>query len=143
MMWLLGAIAVGIIATGAFLASNKFGSMPELVDDHPVPRLPEGDLTAEDISGIRFASVLRGYAPHQVDEVLARAARSLADEGVARPMTGADLRAVAFNVVGRGYHMQQVDLVLDRLAWQLDRPALPLPESAAQPRTGTCSADAE
>lgn len=132
MMWLLGVIAVAIIACGVFLASDKFGSMPELVDDHPVPRLPEGDFTAQNLAEVRFARVIRGYAPHQVDDLLDRAAQSLGGAGVARPMTGADLQAAAFTVVGRGYHMGQVDLVIDRLAWQFDRPAQ-TPE--AVPRT--------
>lgn len=131
MMWLLGVIAIGIIACGVFLASDKFGSMPELVDDHPVPRLPEGDFTAENLGEVRFATVMRGYAAHQVDELLDRAAQSLKGDGVARPMTGADLQAAAFTVAGRGYHMGQVDLVIDRLAWQFDRPASePVPEQA-------------
>lgn len=125
MMWLLGVIAVGIIACGVFLASDKFGSMPELVDDHPVPRLPEGDFTAENLTQVHFARVMRGYAPHQVDELLGRATQSLTGAGVARPMTGADLQAASFTVVGRGYHMGQVDLVIDRLAWQFDRPDHP------------------
>ena len=122
MMWVLGVIAVGIIATGVFLASDKLGSMPELVDDNPVPRVPEGDFTADSLGQVRFAVVMRGYAPHQVDDLLDRAATSIRGDGLARPMTGADIRAVAFNVVGRGYHMGQVDLVLDKLAWQFDRP---------------------
>lgn len=125
MMWLLGVIAIGIIACGVFLASDKFGSMPELVDDHPVPRLPEGDFTPENLAEVRFATTLRGYAPHQVDELVDRASHSIKGDGVARPMTGADIRATAFNVVGRGYHMGQVDLVLDKLAWQFDRPLEP------------------
>ncbi|MGD7732712.1 DivIVA domain-containing protein [Propionibacteriaceae bacterium G57] len=122
MMWLLGVIAVAIIATGVFLASDKFGSMPELVEDQPVPRLPEGDFTAQDVHELRFAQVLRGYAPHQVDEVLDRVAAHLDGTSLARPVTGADLQQASFSVVGRGYHMAQVDLVIDRLAWQLDRP---------------------
>lgn len=122
MMWLLGVIAVGIIACGVFLVSDKFGSMPELVDDHPVPRLPEGDFTTENLADVRFARVTRGYAAHQVDELLDRASQSISGDGVARRMTGADLQAAVFTVVGRGYHMGQVDLVIDRLAWQFDRP---------------------
>ena len=135
MMWVLGVIAIGIIACGVFLVSDKFGSMPELVDDHPAPRLPESDFTAENLADVRFATVMRGYAPHQVDELLDRAIHSLKGDSVARPMTGADLATAAFTVVGRGYHMAQVDLVIDRLAWQFDRPGDPAGEAtvAEQP----------
>ena len=114
MRGVLGVIAIGIIACGVFLVSDKFGSMPELVDDHPAPRLPESDFTAENLADVRFATVMRGYAPHQVDELLDRAIHSLKGDSVARPMTGADLATAAFTVVGRGYQMAQVDLVIQQ-----------------------------
>ena len=121
MMWILGLIAVGIIATGAFLASGKFGEMPDLVDDHPVPRLPEGEFTAADVQGLHFGRALRGYAPHEVDELMARVARSLTQDASGRPVpvTPAELHAATFEVVTSGYHMGQVDLVVERLADQL------------------------
>lgn len=126
MMWILGAIAVAIIACGTFLASGKFGEMPDLVDDHPVPRLPEDDFTGDDVRALRFATTLRGYAPHQVDDLMHRVAQQLdGSELRTRPLTGADLQAQVFDVLTRGHHMAQVDLVIDRLAEQLDRTGAP------------------
>lgn len=127
MMWILGMIAVGIIATGAFLASGKMGEMPELVDDHPALRLPDGDFTADDVEGLHFAHAVRGYAPHQVDELMARVARTLArDPGMlSRPVRSTHLETTVFTTVGHGYHMGQVDHVMERLAAQLGRPESP------------------
>ena len=118
MMWLLGIIAVAIIATGAFLASGAFGEMPELVDDHPAPRLPEGDFTVTDVQQLHFAHALRGYAPHQVNEFLERAQDAITGT---HPMTAGQIGAEVFDVVAHGFHMGQVDHVLERLADQFAR----------------------
>lgn len=135
MMWILGVVAVAIIACGTFLASGRLGEMPELVDDHPVPRLPEGDFTAQDVRDLRFATTLRGYAPHQVDDLVERVARQLEGGGTrTRGLTADDLHACVFDVLTRGYHMGQVDLVIDRLAAQLDH---------ASPQTGVLAPNAE
>lgn len=148
MMWILGALAVGIIACGTFLASGKFGQMPEQVDDHPVPRLPQGDFTPADITKLRFATTMRGYAAHEVDDLLDRVADTLQGSGLARPIAPADLRSASFHVVARGYHMGQVDEVLDRLTWQLSEHkavATPAPPDrpSVTPDDPTTTPDAE
>lgn len=76
---LLGAIAVlfgvGVVAThpsGAALAPAE--------RDRADVGLPEGEVSAQDLHGVRFGMVLRGYRMSEVDEVLDRAAQALAEE---------------------------------------------------------------
>ena len=58
-------------------ASGKFGQVPAVVDDRPVPDLPEGDLSADDLRSAHFAVVPRGYSMRQVDQLLDRMAAQL------------------------------------------------------------------
>ncbi|MDN5570007.1 MAG: DivIVA domain-containing protein [Propionibacteriaceae bacterium] len=72
MEWFLWAVVVAVLGLGAVVASGRLGSLPEAVRDAPVPALPEGDLSADDLRGVQFQVVARGYSMAQVDEVLAR-----------------------------------------------------------------------
>lgn len=70
-----------LVAAVVFLiASMVFGRGEEL---EPLPpgvsptRLPESDITGEDISRVRFQPVLRGYKMSDVDWVLQRLAEEL------------------------------------------------------------------
>lgn len=90
MEWFLWALAVAVLGLGAVVASGRWGFLPGTVRDAPLPVLPDGPLTADDLRGLEFEVVTRGYSMAQVDEVLDRLQRQLdaaGDPGWAR---GAD-----------------------------------------------------
>ena len=80
MTWVLASVAIVVLGLTAVVASGRWGQMPEVVDDRPLPRFAEGWLDAEQVRSARFDVVLRGYSPRQVDALLARLADQL-DEG--------------------------------------------------------------
>lgn len=126
MMWLFGLVAVAVIGATFALASGRFGEMPELTDDHPVPRLPEGDFDADSLAAVRFATTTRGYHKTQVDALLKRAGKNLPtrdaqpDPAPSERLNAEMIRDATFDVVSGGYLMSQVDVVLERLARQFD-----------------------
>lgn len=77
MEWFLWMIAVAVLGLAAVAASGRLGELPSTVTDTPVPHIPAGILTADDLRGARFAVVARGYSMAQVDELLDRLARQL------------------------------------------------------------------
>lgn len=83
MEWLLWIGVVVILGLAAVAGSGRFGSMPDPVRDVPIPELPEGDVTGEDLRRVRFATVMRGYSMAQVDALLDRLARQLDDPDAA------------------------------------------------------------
>lgn len=62
MAWLLAAVVIIVIGLAVMAGAGKFGQVPAVVDDRPVPDLPEGDLDAESLRSARFAVVPRGYS---------------------------------------------------------------------------------
>ena len=87
-------------------------------------------LTAQQINDQTFARALRGYAMHEVDEFLDRAAEEIArwHEALnrgrrpnARLLTPREVSEVVFNKEMRGYDMAEVDDFLDELATELAR----------------------
>lgn len=72
MVWVLCGGVIVIIGLAVLAASGKFGQVPAVVDDRPVPDFPDGDLSADDLRAARFAVVARGYSMRQVDELLDR-----------------------------------------------------------------------
>ena len=80
-------------ALGALDRAGRLGELPGTVTDTPRPHLPTGVVTGDDLRGLRFAVVPRGYSMDQVDELLDRLARQL-DAGPAdRPAAGQPDRA--------------------------------------------------
>lgn len=77
MQWVLWMIAVGVLGLAAVAASGRLGELPGTVTDTPRPHVPTGDLAGDDLRGLRFAVVPRGYSMDQVDELLDRLARQL------------------------------------------------------------------
>ena len=69
MEWFLWALAVAVLGLGAVVASGRWGFLPGTVRDAPLPVLPDGPLTADDLRGLEFEVVTRGYSMAQVDEV--------------------------------------------------------------------------
>lgn len=80
MEWVIGAIVVITLAVAALAAAGGLGEMPaEPVRDVYRPSLPEGRMAAEDLARVRFGITLRGYSMAQVDDLLARLTRELAE----------------------------------------------------------------
>lgn len=77
MQWLLWMIAVAVLGLAAVGASGRLGELPGTVTDTPRPHVPTGVLSGDDLRGLRFAVVPRGYSMDQVDELLDRMARQL------------------------------------------------------------------
>ena len=80
MEWFIAVIAVAALGVAAMAAAGGVGEMSrDPVHDTYRQDLPETPLGAEDISRLRFGITLRGYAMGQVDDVLERLAREIAE----------------------------------------------------------------
>lgn len=85
MQWVLWMIAVAVLGLAAVAASGRFGELPGTVTDTPRPHVPTGRLSGDDLRGLRFAVVPRGYSMDQVDELLDRLARQIDDQVRSQP----------------------------------------------------------
>ena len=92
-MWFFGLIVVLLIGAVAVVASGRWGAMNTAYDDRPDMTVPARQaLTSTDIESAQFAVGLRGYRMDEVDTLLERVAREVAE----RDRRIADLeRAVA------------------------------------------------
>lgn len=92
-MWFFGLIVVLLIGAVAVVASGRWGAMSTAYDDRPDMTVPARQaLTSTDIESARFAVGLRGYRMDEVDTLLERVAKEVAE----RDRRIADLeRAVA------------------------------------------------
>ena len=80
MEWFIAVIAVAALGVAAMAAAGGMGQMNrEPVYDTYRQDLPDRPLTAEDVRRLRFGVALRGYAMGQVDDVLERLAREIAE----------------------------------------------------------------
>ena len=80
MEWFIAAIAVAALGVAAMAAAGGMGQMSsEPVHDTYRQDLPDRPLTAEDLRTLRFGVTLRGYAMAQVDDVLERLGREIAE----------------------------------------------------------------
>ncbi|MEO6822119.1 MAG: DivIVA domain-containing protein [Candidatus Nanopelagicales bacterium] len=67
--------ALAVVLLVALLAVGRMGALPQARPDVAPLNLPEGrELSAADVTGVRFAVGLRGYRMDQVDGVLERLA---------------------------------------------------------------------
>ena len=72
MEWFIALLAVIVLGLTAVAASGGLGQLgPIRVDRRPFA-LPKSQLTASDVSKLRFHVVPRGYAMDEVDQVLER-----------------------------------------------------------------------
>ena len=94
MQWVLWMIAVAVLGLAAVAASGRLGELPGTVTDTPRPHVPTGVLSGDDLRGVRFAVVPRGYSMDQVDELLDRLARQL--DAAAAPAASAPAAALAW-----------------------------------------------
>ncbi|MFI5697243.1 DivIVA domain-containing protein [Kribbella sp. NPDC051586] len=92
-MWFFGLIVVVLIGAVAVVASGRWGAMSTAYDDRPDMTVPARQvLTSADIESARFAVGVRGYRMDEVDTLLERVAKEVAE----RDRRIADLeRAVA------------------------------------------------
>lgn len=123
MPWLILLVAAGVLGGAWYASKGRLGAMPDLVDDREVPRLPEGDFTAEDVRALHFARPPEGYKPLQVERLLDAVARTLDGSLSDNRVPAHEIVMARFDLVHRGYSMEQVDHVLARLAQQLGRAA--------------------
>lgn len=80
MEWFIAVIAVAALGVAAMAAAGGMGQMStDPVHDTYRQDLPERPMTGEDIRGLRFGVTLRGYAMGQVDDVLERLGREIAE----------------------------------------------------------------
>ncbi len=81
MEWFIAVIAVAALGVAAMAAAGGMGQMSrDPVHDTYRQDLPEHPLGPEDIRQLRFGVTLRGYAMGQVDYVLERLAREIAEK---------------------------------------------------------------
>jgi len=96
MEWFIAVVAVAILCVAAMAAAGGFGQMArEPVQDTFRQDLPvDRPLSASNVQSLRFGVTLRGYSMSQVDEVVDRLAREIAERDAALvELGGADLRA--------------------------------------------------
>ena len=96
MEWFIAVVAVAALGVAAMAAAGGMGQMSkDPVQDTYRQDLPDRPLGAEDIRQLRFGVTLRGYAMGQVDDVLERLAREIAekDATIAALTTTADVQS--------------------------------------------------
>jgi DivIVA domain-containing protein len=72
-------LTIGVLGLVVAVALGRIGGgLAEPASSLPPTGLPEGDLRADDLDGVRFAPALRGYRMEQVDEVIDRLVDQLA-----------------------------------------------------------------
>ncbi len=84
MEWAISMLAVVVLGFAAVASTGRLGEMPGTVTDTPQPHVPDGVLIGDDLRGLRFAVVARGYSMQQVDELIDRLATQL-DDSAAPP----------------------------------------------------------
>jgi len=91
MEWFIAVVVVAILGVAAMAAAGGMGEMAkDPVRDTYRQDLPlDRPLNAADIQTLRFGVTLRGYAMSQVDDILDRLTREIADrDATIRELTG-------------------------------------------------------
>lgn len=79
-MWFFALIVVVLIGAVAVVASGRWGAMSTAYDDRPDMSVPARQaLTSDDLETARFGVGLRGYRMDEVDTLLERVAREVAE----------------------------------------------------------------
>ena len=80
MEWFIAVLAIVLLGVAAMAAAGGMGEMSkEPVRDIYRQQLPDRLLTANDLQHVRFGVTLRGYAMSQVDDLLDRLGREIAE----------------------------------------------------------------
>ena len=125
MEWFIAVVVVAILGVAAVAAAGGVGEMAkDPVRDTYRQDLPtDRPLSGADIQSLRFGITLRGYAMGQVDDVLDRLTREIADrDATIRELTAADGPAEEVDGPARA---------VDRPAHAVDDPTRPLPRVAS------------
>ena len=78
MSWFFAILIVLAMGGVAAVASGRGGSLGQAYDDRADVRLPaDRPVSGDDLRGLRFNTVLRGYRPSEVDALLDRLAEQL------------------------------------------------------------------
>ncbi|HEX8508604.1 MAG TPA: DivIVA domain-containing protein [Propionibacteriaceae bacterium] len=85
MEWLIAVVAVAVLGVAAVAAAGGLGEMAEdPVRDSYRQDLPlDRPLRAGDLQSLRFGVTLRGYSMRQVDDVLDRLTKEIAERDAA------------------------------------------------------------
>lgn len=84
MEWFIAAVAVAALGVAAVAAAGGMGEMSrDPVRDTYRQDLPDRPLGPADLAGLRFGVALRGYAMDQVDDLLDRLGREIAERDAA------------------------------------------------------------
>ena len=101
MMWVFAIVIVLVIGGIAVVAAGAGDSLAIEYDDRRDVTIPaEGPLRAEDLTRIRFTTVVRGYRASEVDALLDRLATQL--EQLPQPPRDADLAAPELDQADQG-----------------------------------------
>lgn len=90
MEWFIAVVVVAILGVAAMAAAGGMGEMAKdpVRDTYRQDLPPDRALSAADLQGLSFGVGLRGYVMEQVDEVLDRLTREIAErDAVIRRLT--------------------------------------------------------
>ncbi|MBF4162376.1 DivIVA domain-containing protein [Nocardioides acrostichi] len=90
-MWFLSALVVLLLGAVAMVAAGHGAPLSQEHDDAPDVLLPDGELTATDLRGVRFPTAVRGYRMAEVDALLERLAREREADPAARRQSAAEV----------------------------------------------------
>jgi DivIVA domain-containing protein len=80
MTWLWVVLVLVVLGSTAAVAVGRGGAMARAYPDRREVRLPaDRPVSASDLDDVRFSVVLRGYRMDEVDDVLSRIGRDLAE----------------------------------------------------------------
>lgn len=79
MTWILAMVAVLLLGGVAVVAAGRGAPMRQQDPDRSGELPGPGPLTAADLREVRFSTVVRGYAMAEVDALLSRLERQLAE----------------------------------------------------------------
>ncbi|MCA1823941.1 MAG: DivIVA domain-containing protein [Frankia sp.] len=80
MLLVIKVLAIAAVLFGVFaIIAGQGEGLDEIAPDGAEPELPPGRLHADDVEGVRFSLAFRGYRMAEVDTVIDRLARELAE----------------------------------------------------------------
>jgi len=90
MTWIIAFVVIVAVGVAATAAVGHLGQMEQPVRDVYAQDLPETPVTSQQLKELRFGVALRGYSMSQVDQVLDRLTKEIAerDELIGRLVKG-------------------------------------------------------
>lgn len=95
MEWFIAVVVVAILGVAAMAAAGGMGEMGSspVQDTYRQDLPPDRRLGADDLRGLHFGVVLRGYSMRQVDELLERLIREVSERDATIAELSAELPA--------------------------------------------------